>query len=145
MKLISVAAVAMVLTCVGCGDDDGAAPKATEADGPAPTVCLPGVTDDSKSVILKIDDLVSGFGSIGSRSPSPKAGPVRIEVRADAENRGPATVTLHRDTAEGAVVTEVVGVAAGQSCAVEVVLAAGTYAVTSDLNPGSDTTFVVGA
>lgn len=133
----------VALGCAACGDD--AKPSTAGSSGVPATSCLAGVSDEDTAVVIKVDDIVSGFGSIGSRSPRPTAGPVRIEVRADAENRGPVSVTLHRSTADGAAVTEITGVRAGTSCAVQVDLAAGTYVATADLNPGQTTTFDVGA
>ena len=76
----------VALGCAACGDD--AKPSTAGSSGVPATSCLAGVSDEATTVVIKVDDIVSGFGSIGSRSPRPTAGPVRIEVRADAENRG---------------------------------------------------------
>ena len=90
---------------------------------------------------MRVDDLVGGFGSLGSETPSGlTAGPVRIAVDADEENEGPVEVVV---TGPDGVAATVSGVEAGATCAVDVELAAGDYVVTSSANPGSDSTFTV--
>ena len=106
----------------------------------APTACATGAADPSRTVVLRIDDEVGGFGAISSRTPSDlTAGRVRISVEAD-ENEGPVVVTLALD---GTEVTTISGVEPGATCGVDIELAAGTYQATSDVNGDSDAEFVV--
>jgi hypothetical protein len=111
------------------------------ADVPA-TTCATSAADEGRTVTIKVDDLVGGFGGIGSRTPSGlSAGTIRVAIEADAENAGPVDAVLHADSADGAAITTIRGVAAGTTCGVDVDLQAGHYVVTSSLNPGSNAKF----
>lgn len=94
----------------------------------AVTACAVGSFDAGQTVIVHDDDLVGGFGSFGTRTPSGlQAGTVRISVEADAENAGPVSVAI---TLDGARVGSIDGVASGSTCAIDVDLVAGHYDVT---------------
>ena len=119
---------------------DAGAVVTAEAAGPA-TTCAAGDADSGRTVTVRVDDLVGGFGSLGSQTPSGlTAGPVRIAVDADYENEGPVEVVVTGPDGAAATVT---GVEAGATCAVDVELAVGDYVVTSSANPGADSTFTV--
>ena len=151
MRTVLVLVVSLVFLAAGCGSDDdgggssgrGAGSGGADEQGAtvAPTACATGAADPSRTVVLRIDDEVGGFGAISSRTPSDlTAGSVRISVEADEENEGPVVVTLALD---GTEVTTISGVEPGATCGVDIELAAGTYQATSDVNGDSDAEFVV--
>lgn len=108
-----------------CGDDgEGTAQLATTLP---PTECATGEFEPGRTVTITVDDVVDGFGGLGTRTPSDlAAGTVRLSVEADAENAAPVSVAITRDGAEVAVIR---GVPAGSVCAIDVDLAAGHYVV----------------
>lgn len=103
---------------------------ALAASAPASTnECAPaGSGDASRTVVVRANDLVGGFGSFGTRvSRGLTAGTVRISVEADEENVGPIVVTV----SQGGVTTLVIsGVEPGTTCGVDVELVTGSYDVT---------------
>ncbi|MBI4934708.1 MAG: hypothetical protein HY828_12565 [Actinobacteria bacterium] len=113
------------LLAVACGGDDGGTEQL--ATTLPPTECVAGEFDAGRTVVITVDDVVGGFGGLGSRTPSDlAAGMVRVSVEADAENREPVSVAVTRDGVEVATVR---GVAAGSVCAIDIELAAGHYVV----------------
>ncbi len=108
------------------------------------SACI-ATTAATGDVQVRVNDLVSGFGALGVRSPNVTAGVVRIAVVADAGNASAATVTVHAESATGESRGSISGVPAGTTCVVEMTLAAGAYVVTSDLNDGQKAGFEVGA
>ncbi len=113
------------------GDDSGG--DATE--------CATAEADASRTVTVKVDDVVDGFGSLGSQTPSGLTpGSVRLAVEADEENEEPVDVTL---SLGGETVAEVNGVEAGATCGIDVDLEAGDYVVTSNRNEDQDAEFSV--
>ncbi|MDP2293327.1 MAG: hypothetical protein Q8M22_19255 [Actinomycetota bacterium] len=134
--------ICCVASLAACSDDDPqSAPPDTvvvasdAADAPAPTVCATGEFDAGRTVVVRHNDLVGGIGSLGTRTPNElQAGLVRIAVEADDENGGLANVSV---TLDGALIAEITGVEPGATCAVDVELVAGTYAVTDGLQDAS--------
>lgn len=131
--------ICCVASLAACSDDDDSqsAPPDTivvasdSADAPTATTCATGEFDAGRTVVVRHNDLVGGIGSFGTRTPNElQAGLVRIAVEADDENAGLANVSVALD---GAVVAEITGVEPGATCAVDVELVAGTYAVTDGL------------
>jgi hypothetical protein len=119
-----VLAALFAVSAVACSDDGSTAQLATTLP---PTECATGEFDESRTVVVTVDDVVGGFGGLGSRSPSTlAAGLLRLSVQADAKNREPVSVAVTRDGAEVATVR---GVAAGAVCAIELELSAGHYVV----------------
>ncbi len=117
-------ALAGTLLVSACSDDGGTAQLASTLP---PTECASGSFDEGRTVVITVDDVVNGFGGLGSRTPSDlPAGLVRLSVEADAENRASVSVVVTRDGTEVATVR---GVAPGSVCAVDVNLAAGHYVV----------------
>jgi hypothetical protein len=116
--------VPVALMAAACSDGGGTAQLATTLP---PTECATGDFDEGRTVVVTVDDVVNGFGGLGSRAPSDlAAGVVRVSVEADAENREPVSIAITRDSAEVATIR---GVAAGSVCAIDVELAAGHYVV----------------
>jgi hypothetical protein len=123
MRFLLLAVTSAVLAAA-CSDDGGTAQLASTLP---PTECASGSFDEGRTVVITVDDVVNGFGGLGSRTPSDlPAGLVRLSVDADAENRAPVSVVVTRDGAEVATVR---GVSAGSVCAIDVELAAGHYVV----------------
>lgn len=117
--------VPVALLAVACSDDDGG--TAQLATTLPPTECATGEFEEGRTVVVTVDDVVGGFGGLGSRTPSDlAAGLVRVSVEADAENREPVSVVV---TLDGAEVAAVRGVAPGSVCAIDVELTAGHYVV----------------
>jgi hypothetical protein len=107
-----------------CSSDPGATQLSSTLP---PTKCAAGSFDAGRTIVITVDDVVDGFGGLGSRTPSDlTAGSVRVSVEADAENKAPVTVSITLDGTEVAVVR---GVPAGSECAVDADLAAGHYVV----------------
>jgi hypothetical protein len=116
--------VSVAVLAVACSDDLRTAQLATTLP---PSECAAGEFDDARTVVITVDDMVDGFGGLGSRAPSDlAAGMVRVSVEADAENRQPMSVVITRDGAEVATVR---GVTAGAVCAIDLELTAGHYVV----------------
>jgi hypothetical protein len=112
------------ISFAGCSSGSGVAQLATTLP---PTACATGTFDTGRTVVITVDDVVDGFGGLGSRTPSDlTAGTVRVSVEADAANKAPVTVTVTRDSAEVAVIR---GVPAGSVCALDVELPVGHYVV----------------
>jgi hypothetical protein len=117
--------VPLALLLASCSDDGGTEQLTSSLP---PTRCATGGFDQSRVVVITVDDIVGGFGGMGSRTPAGlSAGVVRITVEADAENEALVTVLLTRD---GTQVAAVSGVPAGSSCSLDVELAAGHYVAT---------------
>jgi hypothetical protein len=118
-----------VMFGAACSDDAGTGGGTIAAVTLPATVCATGDFDAGRTIVVHDDDLVGGFGSFGTRTPSDlAAGTVRISVEADAENAAPANVTV---TLDGQPVTAINGVAAGSTCGVDVDLVAGHYELTN--------------
>ncbi len=76
---------------------------------------------------VTLDDVVGGFGRFGTRSSDGlTAGVVRVELEADAQNAGPASIRILK---AGAEVATIAGVAAGATCGIDLDVTAGTYQV----------------
>lgn len=89
------------------------------------TVCATGEGDRSRTVTFTVVAPTDGSAGLSAITPSVlTAGPVRIAIEADASN---AEVTEVRISSAGAEVAVVRGVPAGDSCAVDLELAAGRY------------------
>jgi hypothetical protein len=122
----AVVAMALLLSsapmAVSCSGSDATAQLPTTL--PA-TVCADGDADRSRTVTFTVVAPADGSAGLSAVTPSVlTAGPVRIAVEADASN---AEVTEVRISSAGAEVTVVRGVPAGDSCAVDLDLAAGRY------------------
>ena len=121
-----------------CSDDDTAT---TATSTVAPTVCVTTPAPEGRLVHVTVDDVVGGFGSMGSRSNSGLTpGVVRVELEADAENAGPTSVRITKD---GADVTTISGVAAGETCGIDLQVEVGLYVILGEGD--QDTEFEVGA
>ncbi|CAN5730980.1 hypothetical protein BH24ACT6_BH24ACT6_13580 [soil metagenome] len=78
--------------------DGGTEPEATEMEVSPVAECVSGEADSSRTITIRVDDEVGGFGSIGSRVPTGLTpGTVRVVVEADEENADPITVTLQSE------------------------------------------------
>lgn len=132
-RLTLLLAVPMVIAA--CSDDKSAAPSATV---PA-TVCATSAAPDGRLVHVTLDDVVNGFGSLGSRSNSGLTpGLVRIELEGDAKNAGPAAVQILKD---GTEVATIAGVAPGATCGIDLEVDIGKYQILNDA--GQDVEFEV--
>lgn len=132
-RLTPLLAVPMFI--VACSDDKSAAPSATV---PA-TVCATSAAPDGRLVHVTLDDVVNGFGSLGSRSNSGLTpGLVRIELEGDAENAGPAAVQILK---EGTEVATIAGVGPGATCGIDLEVDIGKYQILNDA--GQDVEFEV--
>ena len=119
--------------------DGGTEPRATEVEVPPAAECVSGEADSSRTIAIRVDDEVGGFGSIGSQVPSGLTpGTVRVVVEADEENADPITVTLQSEDGT----QQIAGVEPGATCGVDLELAGGNYVVTSDVTDG-DAEFTV--
>jgi hypothetical protein len=111
-----------------CSDDAKNAGSATTLASAPATECAAGTSDPARTVVVNVDDLVGGFGGMGTQTPSDlAAGSIRISVEADADNKSPIDVTMSRN---GSEITVIRGVAAGTTCGVDLVLEAGHYDLT---------------
>lgn len=142
MRLLPLV-ICCVASLIACSDDEsqsdpadsGVVTSLSAEAPPAATTCATGEFDAGRTVVVRHNDLVGGIGSFGTRTPNAlQAGLVRIAVEADDENGGLANVSV---TLDGAVVAEIIGVEPGATCAVDVELVAGTYAVTDGLQNAS--------
>lgn len=110
-----------------CSGDETSSPAATTL--PA-NVCVTTPAPEGRLVHVTLDDVVGGFGSLGSRANSGlTAGVVRVELEADAENAGPASVRIMKDGVEMATIA---GVAASTTCGVDLEVTVGTYQILGD-------------
>lgn len=111
-----------------CSDDKGSTATTTLPVTTLPaTVCVTTPAPDGRLVHVTLDDVVDGFGSLGSRSSSGLTpGVIRVELEADSENAGPASVRITKD---GAVVTTIDGVVAGETCGIDLDVSVGTYVI----------------
>lgn len=92
-----------------------------------PTECATTPGPEGHFVRVNVDDIVGGFGGLASRSDADmKPGVVRIEVTGDPENAEPVNVTVMQGDTELAAIN---GVAAGETCGIDLDLGAGTYRV----------------
>ncbi|MCE9621775.1 MAG: hypothetical protein K8R99_05460 [Actinomycetia bacterium] len=127
-----------------CSDDTSSSSQSTETTQ-APTttwlpasVCVTTPAPDGRVVSVTIDDVVGGFGSFGLQADGGLTpGIVRVEVTGDINNASPMGVTILRD---GSPVATVSGVAAGETCGIDLEVTAGVYHVT---NGDSDVEFTV--
>ena len=137
MRRLTILLVVPMLLAA-CSNDEAAAPTAPTA---APTECVTTAAPDGRLVHVTLDDIVGGFGSLGSRSNSGLTpGVVRVELEADAENAGPASVRIMKG---GAEVATIAGVAAGTTCGIDLEVAVGTYQILGEAD--QDTEFEVTA
>jgi hypothetical protein len=127
-----MAVLLLVLVMVGsaCSDDAGSSGGTIAAVTLPATVCATDPAPDGRLVHVTLDDVVGGFGSFGSRSDSGLTpGVVRVELEADGENAAPASVRILLGDAQ---VASIDGVAAGQTCGIDVTVEVGTYRVVDD-------------
>jgi hypothetical protein len=121
-----------------CSDDTSSSPTTTPL---VATVCVATAAPDDRLVHVTLDDIVGGFGSLGSRSSSGLTpGVVRVELEADGENAGPASVRIMKD---GAEVATIQGVAAGATCGIDLDVVVGTYQILGEAD--QDVEFEVAA
>lgn len=122
------AVLGAVVSVAACSDDGGsvAVPTTTVAA----TVCVTTPPADGRLVHVTLDDVVGGFGSLGSRSSSGLTpGTVRVELEADEENATPSTVRILLGDVQ---VASIDGVPAGQTCGIDLQVEAGTYRIVDD-------------
>lgn len=133
MRFLPIVILAAV-SVAACSDDaKNAGPATTNSSEPA-TECAAGTADPSRTVVVTVDDLVGGFGGMGTQTPSDlEAGSIRISVEADADNESPIDVSMSLD---GSEVTVIRGVAAGTTCGVDLVLEPGHYELTDGTQHG---------
>lgn len=111
-----------------CSDDGGSSSSAPTTV--VATVCVTTPPPDGRLVHVTLDDVVDGFGSLGSRSNSGLTpGIVRVELEADAENAGAASVRILLGEAQ---VASIDGVPAGQTCGIDLQVDTGTYRIVDD-------------
>ena len=131
MAPISRVGVALVLLSLAACSDDKAASSGSNlptASTEAPTTCVTTPAPEGRLVSVTIDDVVDGFGSLGLQADGGLTpGIVRLEIIGDAGNASPLGVTILRD---GVAVGTVVGVAAGETCGIDLAVSAGVYHVT---------------
>ena len=120
---------------VACSDDANDGGAATSAPSAPATECAPAGTDDpSRTVSVQVDDLVGGFGGLGTRTPSDlAAGPIRISVEADADNESPIDVIVSKNGTEVIVIR---AIAAGLTCSVDLIVEPGRYELTDGTQNG---------
>lgn len=134
MRLLPIVVLAAT-SLAACGDDANDGGAATSAPSAAATECAPAGTDDpSRTVRVQVDDLVGGFGGLGTRTPSDlAAGPIRISVEADADNESPIDVIVSKNGTEVIVIS---AVAAGLTCSVDLTVEPGRYDLTDGTQNG---------
>ncbi|MEY4174383.1 MAG: hypothetical protein RI900_1548 [Actinomycetota bacterium] len=116
---VVLTATVLLASCSGSG---GTAQLPTTL--PA-TKCVGGPADGSRLITFTVIAPADGSAGLSAVAPSDvTAGPVRIVVEADASN---AEVTQLRIASGDAEVVVIRGVAAGDSCAVDLELAAARY------------------
>ena len=112
---------------IACSDDMKAAPPTTTVP---PTACVTTPGPEDRLVHVTVDDVVNGFGSMGSRANSDLTpGVVRVELEADPENRGLTSVRIMKD---GTEVATIQGVTAGETCGIDLEVDVGTYQILGD-------------
>ncbi len=119
-----------LLGIAACSDEKAASSDSTvpTASTEAPTTCVTTPAPEGRLVSVTIDDVVDGFGSLRLQADGGLThGIVRIEVTGDANNALPLGVTILRD---GIAVGAVAGVAAGETCGIDLAVEAGVYHVT---------------
>ena len=110
-----------------CTDDKEAAPPTTSVP---PTACVTTPGPEDRLVHVTVDDVVNGFGSMGSRANSDLTpGVVRVELEADVENAGPTSVRIMKD---GTEVAAIQGVTAGETCGIDLEVTVGAYQILGD-------------
>lgn len=129
----------MPMLVAACSDDKKAAPPTTAVP---PTVCVTTPGPEDRLVHVTVDDVVSGFGSMGSRANSGLTpGVVRVELEADVENAGPTSVRIMK---AGAEVATIRGVAAGETCGIDLEVGVGTYQILGDADQDVEFEVVAG-
>ena len=133
MRLLPIVILAAVSIAACSDDSQKAGTPPTTPSAPA-TECAAGSSDPGRTVTVTVDDLVGGFGGMGTQTPSDlEAGPIRISVEADADNESPIDVTM---SLNGSDVTVIRGVAAGTTCGVDLVVEPGHYELTDGTQHG---------
>ena len=128
----------LLLAGVACSDDK-AEPAASTTSTVPPTTCVDTPAPEGRLVVVTIDDVVDGFGSLGLRADGGLTpGIVRLEVVGHLENASPLGVSILRD---GIPVGTVVGVGPGQTCGIDLEVSEGIYHVTDG---DRDVEFTVG-
>jgi ABC-type glycerol-3-phosphate transport system substrate-binding protein len=112
-RVLAVSAVLVITSVLAACSGSGTAQLPTTLP---PTKCVEGAGDASRTVRVEVVAPSQGSGELSAN--------VRIVVAADASNADVAEVRLTSGDAEVVVVR---GVAAGDSCAVDLELAAGRY------------------
>jgi hypothetical protein len=122
-RLLLLPAAGLLLSCSG-GDGSTQLPTTLP-----PTTCAADAPTGQPVVRVSVVDPTDGVGSMGLVAQGRVvAGVVRLVVEADAANADVTQVVVTRDDAEVVVVR---GVAAGDTCGVDVQLDAGDYAAAS--------------
>lgn len=133
MRFLPIVILAATSVAACSNDAENAGSATTLSSAPA-TECAAGTSDPGRTVVVRVDDLVGGFGGMGTRTPSDlEAGSIRISVEADADNESPIDVTL---TQNGSEVTVIRGVTAGTTCGVDLVVEPGHYELTDGTQHG---------
>ncbi len=120
----------LLLSLAACSADKAASPETTvpTSSTEAPTTCVTTPAPEGRVVSVTIDDVVDGFGSLGLRADGGLTpGIVRVEIVGDIGNASALGVTIVRD---GSPVATVSGVAAGETCGIDLEVSAGVYHVT---------------
>jgi hypothetical protein len=116
-------ALGLLLSCSG-GDGSTQLPTTLP-----PTTCASDAPTGQPVVRVAVVDPTDGAGSMSLVAQGDvAAGTVRLVVEADATNADVTRVVVTRDATE---VAEVRGVAAGDTCGIDVQLAAGQYTAAS--------------
>lgn len=126
MRLLTILLL-VPMSLAACSDDKTTTPPTATVP---PTVCVTTPAPEDRLVHVTVDDIVGGFGSMGSRADSGLTpGEVRVELEADAENAGPTSVRIMKD---GAEVSMIGGVAAGETCGIDLAVEVGLYQILGD-------------
>lgn len=121
-RVLAVSAVLVITSVLAACSGSGTAQLPTTLP---PTKCVEGAGDASRTVRVEVVAPSQGSGELSANVPGGlTAGTLRIVVAADASNADVAEVRLTSGDAEVVVVR---GVAAGDSCAVDLEVAAGRY------------------
>lgn len=133
MRFLPIVVLAAA-SIAACSDDSEKAGTPTTISSASATECAAGSSDPGRTVVVTVDDLVGGFGGMGTRTPSDlEAGPIRVSVEADADNESPIDVTM---SLNGSEVTVIRGVVAGTTCGVDLVVEPGHYELTDGTQHG---------
>ncbi|CAN5652275.1 hypothetical protein BH10ACT2_BH10ACT2_02510 [soil metagenome] len=127
-RAVAVTLLLFPLAACSGGKAASSEPTVPVASTAIPTICATTPEPEGRVVVVIIDDVVNGYGSLSLRADGNLTpGIVRLEVVGDVDNASPLGVSIVRD---GFTVGSIDGVAAGETCGIDLQVSEGIYHIT---------------